>query len=273
MTDRYAVIGNPVAHSKSPQIHAAFAAQTDRTITYERVLAPVDGFAQTVRELIAKQFAGANVTVPFKQEAFALATRASARARAAGAANTLTFTADGIEADNTDGAGLVNDLRGNYGIALAGARVLLLGAGGAARGVLQPLLEAGVASLTIANRTWHRAAALASACAQPQVQAFRMSELAGGDDVVINATSASLAHERLAIPGAVFDGAKLVYDMMYAAQPTLFLRVAMEHGAPCTDGLGMLVEQAAEAFYVWHGVRPNTAPVLAMLRAQMAELT
>ncbi len=265
MPDRYVVIGNPIAHSKSPRIHALFAASTGQDMRYEALLAPLDGFAATVREFVAAGGRGANVTVPFKEEAFRLSTRLSDRARAAGAVNTLTFTGAEILGDNTDGAGLVRDLRANLGVAIAGKRVLLLGAGGAARGVILPLLAEHPAELTVANRTVDKALALASAfpgCTGCGLDALDSRVF----DLVINATSAGLAggvSPRLTFayaPGA------LAYDMVYG-QDTDFLRQAVAAGATTADGLGMLVEQAAEAFLVWRGLRPDTAPVLAALRS------
>jgi shikimate dehydrogenase len=266
MTDKYAVVGNPVAHSKSPQIHAAFAAQTGQAITYEHVLAPLQGFAQKLRELIAQGYAGVNVTVPFKQEAFALADNFSQRALAAGAANTLKFTSAGIEADNTDGTGLVRDLQRNLRFALAGSRVLLLGAGGAARGVIQPLVDARVGRLFIANRTHSRAVELA---ARFDVDATLLELIDAPFDLIINATSTSLSGQRLRLPDGICNSATLAYDMMYAKEPTQFMRWAGDRGARSADGLGMLVEQAAASFALWRGVMPDTAPVLAQLRAQI----
>jgi shikimate dehydrogenase len=265
MADRYAVIGNPIAHSKSPRIHALFAAATHQDMVYEALLAPLDGFAASVRDFVAAGGRGANVTVPFKEEAFRLATRLSERARAAGAVNTLAFEGDDIFGDNTDGTGLVRDLTANLGAAIAGRRVLLLGAGGAARGVILPLLAERPAALTIANRTADKALALAGAF--PGCAACGLDGLAGREfDLVINATSAGLTggvSPRLTFawaPGA------LAYDMMYGRDSD-FLRQAQAAGARCADGLGMLVEQAAEAFFVWRGVRPDTVPVLAELRS------
>ncbi|HEX9171718.1 MAG TPA: shikimate dehydrogenase [Telluria sp.] len=268
MSDRYCVIGNPIAHSRSPEIHAAFAAQTGQQLTYERVLAPLDGFAATVRGLVAAGYLGANVTVPFKLEAAQLATRLSERARAAGAVNTLHFTGGEIIGDNTDGPGLVADIVRNAGVALAGERVLLLGAGGAARGVLLPILAEGPQEIVIANRTLATAEALAaqfaghggavSACAFDQVQ--------GAFDVVINATSASLADDLPPVPASVFRPGTLALDMMYGNKPSRFMEFAAAHGATTRDGLGMLVEQAAEAFAIWRGVRPETAALLQAMR-------
>ena len=268
MTDAYAVFGNPIAHSKSPRIHAEFARQTGQDMTYIARLARLDGFAEAVAEFRAEGGRGANVTVPFKEQAFALATRLSERARMAGAVNTLSFEADGLFGDNTDGAGLVRDLTANLGLDLAGRRILLMGAGGAARGVILPLLEQNPAHLVIANRTADKAVALARAFdAGPGTLAGGGYEnLAGGFDLVINATAASLAGDLPPLPDDVFAPGALAYDMMYG-RDTPFLVFARIHGARTADGLGMLVEQAAEAFLLWRGVRPDTGPVLDLLRA------
>ena len=273
--DRYAVIGNPIAHSKSPQIHAAFARQTGQELSYEALLAPVDGFAQTVADFRAQGGRGLNVTVPFKLEAFALAERHTPRAQAAGAVNTLAFDADGILGDNTDGAGLVRDLTANLDFALAGRRILLLGAGGATRGALLPLLDSRPAHLTIANRTVGKAEALAALFAahagDTALDACGFDALAGRCfDLVINATAASLADELPPLPPGLYAEGALAYDMMYARAPTRFMRAALADGAArVADGLGMLVEQAAESFTLWRGVRPDSAPVLAELRRQI----
>jgi shikimate dehydrogenase len=265
--DRYAVVGNPIAHSKSPLIHAAFAAQTGQSLTYERLLAPLDGFAATVQQFMAQGGRGVNVTVPFKLEAHALADTLSERARAAGAVNTLKFEACALYGDNTDGAGLVTDIVRNAGIALGGKRILLLGAGGAARGALLPLLQAGPAQLVIANRTADKAHALAARfSAAGAVQACAYAALDGVFDIVINATSASLGGDLPPLAPSLFGAGTLAYDMMYASEPTVFMRFAAEQGAATRDGLGMLIEQAAEAFAVWRGVRPDTAPLFAELR-------
>ena len=275
--DRYAVIGHPIAHSKSPSIHAAFAAQTGQTLVYEALLAPLDGFADTVRRFIAAGGKGMNVTVPFKLEAFALADHLSPRAKAAGAVNTLSFRADGIHGDNTDGLGLVRDLTANLHCPLAGRRVLLLGAGGAARGALQPLIEAGPARLHLANRTAAKAIDLAEQF-RPIAGALNLTASGfddiGGEafDLVINATAASLSAAAPAIPDTVYAPGALAYDMMYGAEPTTFLLAARAAGARrVADGLGMLAEQAAESFLIWRGVRPDTAAVLATLRAALAK--
>lgn len=270
MTDRYCVFGNPIGHSKSPAIHAAFARQTGEDIRYEALLAPLDGFAASVRAFVAAGGRGANVTVPFKEEAFRLCTAHSARARLAGAVNTLSFGDGEIRGDNTDGAGLVRDLSGNLKVALAGRRLLLLGAGGAARGALGPLLEQRPAVLVVANRTAARAAELAEHFAGfGAVSGSGFAELSGSSfDVVINATAASLSGEVPPLPEGIFAADALAYDMMYGKGDTAFLADARCRGVPrLADGLGMLVEQAAEAFHVWRGVRPQTAPVLAALRS------
>lgn len=266
--DRYAVIGNPVAHSRSPQIHAAFARAEGQDIEYGRLLTPLDGFAQAVASLRAGGGRGANVTVPFKEEAFRLSTTLSDRARAASAVNTLRFNATGIFGDNTDGAGLVADLRMNLRVLIKGRRILLVGAGGAARGVLHPLLAELPSTMVIANRTVEKARALAGMAGAP-VSACRFEDLHGtAFDVVINATSASLAGAVPPLPAGVISPGAMAYDMMYGRGDTPFMAWARAQGATqIADGLGMLVEQAAESFFIWRGVRPDTAPVLAMLRA------
>lgn len=271
MPDRYCVIGNPIGHSKSPDIHAAFARQTGQHLHYERCLAPIDGFAATVAGLAAAGYRGANVTVPFKLEAAALATALSERAAAAGAVNTVTFGNGTIFGDNTDGAGLVNDITGNAGFAIAGKRVLLLGAGGAARGALLPLLHERPGELVIANRTLATAEALVQRFAGPghALSACEFAALDGVFDLVVNATSASLADAMPPIPGAIFSTNTLALDMMYGNKPTRFMAFASQHGATARDGLGMLVEQAAEAFALWRGVRPDTGPLLQHMRASL----
>lgn len=270
MTDRYAVIGNPIAHSKSPEIHARFAAQTGQDICYERLLAPLDGFAACVHAFIRDGGRGANVTVPFKLEAYALATELTERAQAAGAVNTLSFEDGRIRGDNTDGAGLVTDIVSNAGFAMHGKRVLLLGAGGAARGVVLPILHEQPAELVIANRTLHKAEALAQQFqGYSQFYAKQFDALDGRFDLVINATSASLAADMPPLAASLFGPGALAYDMMYGKEPTVFMRFAMEQGAAVRDGLGMLVEQAAQSFLGWRGVRPDTAPVFFALRSQL----
>jgi len=276
MTDRYAVIGNPIAHSRSPAIHAQFANQTGQDISYERLLAPLDGFVATVEAFREAGGRGLNVTVPFKLEAFAYAQRRSPRAQAAGAVNTLAFGPDGTFGDNTDGVGMVRDITGRLGLRLAGCRVLLAGAGGAARGVLLPLLEAGAESILIANRTPAKAEELARVAADPRVRGCGYGALAAASaprpfDLLVNATSAGLQDAAPALPDACYRGARLAYDMVYGAQATAFMRRASEFGcARVSDGLGMLVEQAAESFYVWRGVRPATDAVFRRLRGEIS---
>lgn len=276
---RYAVIGNPIAHSRSPEIHAMFAAQTAQAMEYGRLLAPPDGFAAAVDAFRAQGGRGLNVTLPFKPEAFAYATRRTPRAEIAGAVNTLAFDGDDVLGDNTDGPGLVADVRDRIGLPLEGARVLLLGAGGAARGVVRPLLEAGVARIAIANRTAARAVALRDELAArlPPTDAARLSAggleaLAAGSDAIVNATAAGLSGEAPALPADAWRGARLALDMVYGARPTAFMRTAREAGVPrVEDGLGMLVGQAAESFALWRGVRPDVGPVYAALRERLAD--
>jgi shikimate dehydrogenase len=274
--DRYAVVGNPVEHSRSPFIHARFAAQTGAALTYERILSPLDGFPTTVAAFAAAGGRGCNVTVPFKFQAFTLAPRHTARAGWAQAANVLRFDTPDWLADNTDGVGLVRDITRNAGVALAGQRVLLVGAGGAAAGVLGPLLEAAPAALVVANRTPAKAAELAARhapLAQAHGVALRSAPLhdcGQAFDVVINASSSSLAGAGAPVAAHVLRPGTLAVDLMYGAPAQGFLGWAQAHGAIGRDGLGMLVEQAAEAFHVWRGVAPQTAPVLAALRAEPA---
>jgi len=263
MTDRYAVFGNPIAHSKSPRIHALFAQQTGQDMNYAAILAPRDGFVASIRDFVAGGGRGANVTVPFKEEAFRLATELTPRAQAAGAVNTLSFDAGRIRGDNTDGAGLVRDIAHNLGTTIAGRRILILGAGGAARGVILPLLEQQPAAIFVANRTAEKAAGLAATF---EIDGGGFDALAGRSfDLVINATSAGLTDAALPLPAAVFAPGCLAYEMLYG-RDTPFMIQARAAGATVADGLGMLVEQAAEAFCVWRGIRPDTAPVLAELR-------
>jgi shikimate dehydrogenase len=267
MTDRYAVIGNPIRHSKSPGIHMAFAAATGQDMAYERLEAPADGFAVAVDAFRAAGGRGLNVTAPFKLDACAYATRLQDRARLAGAANAIAFDGAEAMADNFDGAGLVRDIVGNLGCALQGRRVLLLGAGGATRGALLPVLEQRPAEVVIANRTAAKAEALALGFASHgPVAATGYDGLTArrGFDAVINATSASLHGALPGITAAVFAPGCLAYDMAYGQGLTPFLRLAREAGAMrLADGTGMLVEQAAEAFAWWRGVRPATQTVIA----------
>jgi shikimate dehydrogenase len=269
VTALYAVLGNPVAHSRSPAIHAAFARQTGEAIEYVRVLCPMDGFEASVREFAARGGRGCNVTVPFKFDAPRLAARVSARAALAGAANVLRFDAGGWAADNTDGIGLVRDIEVNAGRPIAGARVLLVGAGGAAAGVLGPLLEREPAMLTLANRTRERAQALAAR--HPGVRVAPLADCGRGYDIVINASASSLQGEALPLSPAVFAPGSLAVDLMYGPAARGFLAWAQRHGAQPRDGLGMLVEQAAEAFFFWRGVRPATGAVLQALEREVAQ--
>ena len=266
--DRYAVVGNPIEHSKSPFIHTAFAKQTGQDISYERILAPLDGFESAISNLIARGFKGANVTVPFKFEAFNLCHHLTERAQVAGAVNTLTFKNSQLYGDNTDGAGLVRDITHHLRVVLHNRRVLLLGAGGAAEGVLQPLLDCELKHLVIANRTIEKAEQMRNKQVKhlKQLNISTFADLKDSFDIVINATSAGLTDTALPISNSIFAKNCLAYDMMYGRE-TPFMAQARRNGAQVSDGLGMLVEQAAEAFYIWREVRPDTKPVIEMMRA------
>ncbi len=273
MTDHYAVVGNPVAHSRSPQIHAEFARQTGQDIDYTRLFAPLDEFAVTVRKFRDAGGRGLNVTLPFKLEAFRLCEPADS-AIDAEAVNTLTFADNRIRGDNTDGAGLLRDIQHNLRCPIAGKRVLIMGAGGATYGVMHPILNARPERLVVANRTLDKATRLVAHFKQFErfamggVSAQPYQQLAGSQfDLVINATSAGLRDEMPALPAGVFAAGALAYDMVYGKR-TPFMRFAADEGACVADGTGMLVEQAAESFMIWRGVRPQTAPVIALLRAQ-----
>ena len=277
--DRYFVLGNPVAHSHSPFIHAAFAAQTQQQLVYDRRLCPLDAFAEAVRALAADTAGGpvrgCNVTVPFKLQALRLAGQVSARARLAGAANVLSFDTQGWQADNTDGAGLVQDLTQHAQWDVRGQRVLLIGAGGAAAGVLGPLLACNPSQLVVANRTAEKALHLVdshrhcAAAAGAELQAAPLDQPGEGFDLVINASASSLAGAALPVPDAVLRPGGLAVDLMYGPAAEPFLAWARSRGAVARDGLGMLVEQAAEAFWLWRGVRPETPPVLQALRQKV----
>lgn len=275
--DPYCVIGHPVAHSKSPWIHARFAELTGQRLQYAKQDAPLAGFAAAVHAFRAAGGKGCNVTVPFKFEAAALADVRSPRTELAGAANTLAFVGDQIRADNTDGIGLVRDIQQGAGLALAGRSVLLLGAGGAAAGVLGALLQAGCARVVVANRTQARAQDLAlrhtalAALQQTELLAQDLPRLQGNFDLVINATASSLHGDALRLPSALLKPGALAYDLMYGRATQGFMTWASAHGGQARDGLGMLVEQAAEAFFIWRGVRPPAAQVLAELRAELAQ--
>lgn len=274
--DRYCVMGNPVAHSQSPWIHARFAELTGEPVDYGRRLVPLDGFIEGVQAFRAEGGRGCNVTVPFKFDAAHLATRPSARALLAGAANVLRFEAgDVIAADNTDGIGLVRDIEQNARRPLAGCRVLLVGAGGAASGALGPLLEAGPRRIVLANRTRAKAQALVDRHAEVArsqgvtLTATGLDDVTGSFDVVVNGTATSLSGSGVPVPAAVLKPGALACDMMYGPAAEGFLDWARAHGAVPRDGLGMLVEQAAEAFLFWRGVRPPSARVLDELRARL----
>jgi shikimate dehydrogenase len=265
MSDRYAVIGNPIGHTKSPLIHGSFAAATGQDIDYTAIEGPLDGFAGAVHAFRDAGGRGMNVTAPFKLQAFELATDRLERAELAGATNALKFEGERILADNFDGVGLVADITRNLGVAMKDARVLLLGAGGAARGALLPFLAQGPAELVLANRTPATAAALAERfAAHGRVTASAYGDLAGERfDIVVNATSASLKMELPSVPTEVFKGAELAYELVYGKGLTPFLRLARDAGVgQLADGVGMLVEQAAEAFAWWRGVRPDTRAVI-----------
>ena len=272
---RYAVIGHPVTHSLSPRIHAAFAAATGQHLVYDRLPCDPGAFAATARRFFAEGGHGLNVTLPFKEEAHALASVRTGRAAQALACNTLwradaASSAGAICGDNTDGAGLVRDLLHNAGCTLAGARLLLVGAGGAAAGVVVPLLEAGVAELVVVNRTVARALALVerhqpATAAGQRLRASSLDACGAGYDVVVNATAASVFGAGIPVPTGVLAPGALALDMMYGPHARPFLAWAEAQGARVRDGLGMLVEQGAESFHVWRGVRPPTGPVLALL--------
>ena len=277
--DRYAVVGNPIAHSKSPIIHEAFAKQTQQNISYERVLAPLDGFSATVKDLVARGYKGVNVTVPFKFEALKFAFqngKVNPLADKARASNTLIFKKDGgVIAENTDGIGLVSDIIKNIKFDIQHKKVLLLGSGGAAFGVLQPLVNANPDLIVISNRTFAKAEDAAKILAEiidtskskARCVPKTFDELAGLEfDLVINSTSTGLTDTALPIPDTIFAKGCLAYDMMYGRE-TPFMAQARRNGARVADGLGMLVEQAAEAFYLWRNVRPETQPVIEMVRA------
>jgi shikimate dehydrogenase len=273
---RYVVAGNPVAHSQSPFIHAAFAAQTGEPVVYDRLLCAPDAFAATVRAFAAGGGSGCNVTMPFKFDAWALADRHSARARLAGACNVLRFDAAGWHGDNTDGAGLVRDIERNAEVELRGARVLLVGAGGGAAGALGPLIASGAREVVVANRSVARAEALVArhlqefgAVVGAHVAAAPLDACGSAFEVIVNASASSVSGAPVPVAGSVLKRGALALDMMYGAAAEPFLVWAAEHGARARDGLGMLVEQAAEAFLLWRGVAPETAPVLRALRARL----
>ncbi|WP_437674066.1 shikimate dehydrogenase [Sorangium sp. So ce131] len=273
MTDRYAIIGNPIAQAKSPALQTAFAKQRNQDMVYGAILGALDGFVAAVREFQESGGKGMNITMPFKLEAFAMADELTPRGRAAGAINMFTFREGGsILGDNTDGVGILRDITHNLGRSLEGARVLLLGAGGAVRGALLPLFEEQPAEVFIANRTASKAAELAAEFGA-QAGAVRLAgggfaDIAGRFDVIINGSASSMTNEVPPLPAGVWDKGSLAYDMAYKKEPTAFVRAAQAAGVGQTaDGLGMVVEQGAECFFLWRGMRPDTAPVIAALRA------
>ena len=267
--DRYAVFGNPIEHSKSPFIHARFAEQTGQRLSYTAELVELGDFEKAVARFADNNGKGLNVTVPFKQDAWKLATRRSERAERAGAVNTLVIEAPGVYfGDNTDGIGLVRDLSKNFGLDLANRNILIVGAGGAVRGVIEPLLEQRPASLTIANRTREKAVQLAAVFSDlGDIRGCGLDEFGDSSyDVIINGTSASLSGELPPLPSSLIGEHTFCYDMMYATEPTPFMQWASQHGAKqVADGKGMLVEQAAESFRLWRGCEPETAPVIEAL--------
>jgi shikimate dehydrogenase len=275
-TDLYCVMGNPVQHSQSPWIHARFAELTGQRLQYDKRLIALDAFEPAIHAFIAEGGQGCNITVPFKFEAAALASVTSERALLAQACNTLSFKDGAIWADNTDGAGLVNDIQRNAGLNLRGLRVLLIGAGGAAAGVLGPLLQAGPASVTVSNRTQSKADTLVARHAalallsKTELLTQAARGLEGDFDVIINATASSLNGAAVPVPASTLKPGALAYDMMYGPAAQGFMAWAQAHGAQARDGLGMLVEQAAEAFLIWRGVLPPAQQVLAELRARLA---
>lgn len=273
--DRYAVFGNPISHSKSPQIHTLFARQTGQSIRYTAELADIGQFDTAVARFIEHGGKGLNITVPFKEDAWRIAAQRSPRAERAGAVNTLVLQDSGdLYGDTTDGVGLVRDLTQNHDIRLRAKRILIIGAGGAVRGVLESLLEQQPASLLIANRTRDKAEQLASDFAGlGNIRGCGLDEIGDtGFDIVINGTSASLKGELPPLPPTLFNKSSCSYDMMYGAQPTAFMAWSKQQGAEKTfDGLGMLVEQAAESFYLWRGVRPETAVVIEQIRQQLSQ--
>jgi shikimate dehydrogenase len=274
MTDKYAVFGNPIAHSKSPDIHRQFAEQTGQDLSYSKQLVAEDGFEAAANEFFANGGKGLNITVPFKQDAYAYVARTTPRARRAGAVNTLTLEADGtILGDTTDGIGLVGDIVHNLGWEIRHKKVLILGAGGAVRGVLEPLLEQQPQHVVIANRTVDKALQLAKGFAEFGYLLGCGFDMLGEQqfDLVINGTSASLQGDLPPLPDSLIDpdAGTACYDMLYGAEPTPFMQWAAERGALVSDGLGMLVGQAAESFALWRGVRPETAAVIADIRAKL----
>lgn len=273
--DHYCVMGNPISHSRSPWIHTRFAELTGQQLSYDRREIPLDHFDRSIEAFIREGGRGCNITVPFKFEAAKVATQTSERGLLAQACNTLTFKDGEIFGDNTDGIGLVDDIERNAGVSLKGLRVLLIGAGGASAGVLGPLLQAGAAHISVANRTLHKASDLVArhtalaAQTRTELQAHTLHGLGDPFDVVINGTATSLNGAAVPVAARVLKPGALAYDMMYGPGAQGFMDWAQAHGAQPRDGLGMLVEQAAEAFLIWRGVRPPSGQVLDELRKVM----
>lgn len=275
MTDKYAVFGNPIAHSKSPEIHRQFAAQTGQALSYEKQLVDEQGFDEAADAFFANGGKGLNITVPFKQDAYSYVARTTPRARRAGAVNTLCLEADGtVLGDTTDGVGLVSDILHNLGWEVRHKKVLILGAGGAVRGALEPLLEQQPQHVVIANRTVDKALQLSKGFAEFGYLLGCGYDMLGEQqfDLIINGTSAGLKGDLPPLPDSLInpEGTTVCYDMLYGAEPTPFMQWASERAAQVSDGLGMLVGQAAESFALWRGVRPETAPVIASLRSQLS---
>ncbi len=274
MSDRYAVMGNPIHHSKSPQIHSEFAKQTQQDLIYSAMLVPIDSFESVAKDFFQNNGKGLNITVPFKEQAFQMADELTLRAQTAQAVNTLMLQADGsVLGDNTDGAGLVGDLITNHQVVLKDKRILVIGAGGAVRGILQPFLNEQPSSITVVNRTVEKAKVLASSFSEfGNISACEFNQLDEAFDVIINGTSASLSGELPPLPDCVVGTHTAVYDMMYGKEPTTFLKWAQNLGASKTlDGLGMLVGQAAVSFMLWRKQQPDSQKVLLDMRKQLQE--
>ena len=268
--NNYAVFGNPIKHSKSPQIHSLFAKQENIALHYQAIAVPLDCFDEYVKAFAIQSGKGLNITVPFKEDAYAICTNLTQRAKYANSVNTIWFDGAKIYGDTTDGQGLINDLMANNGIALKNKSILVLGAGGSVRSILQPLCEQKPARIVIANRTVERAIELAKTFSiEMKIEASSYSALENNQfDLIINATSLSLRGELPPIPNTILNKNACCYDLMYSDKPTIFMQWAKEQAAVTVlDGLGMLVEQAAEGFLIWHGVKPDTAPVIKALRA------
>lgn len=269
--DRYAVMGNPIAHSKSPRIHTLFAEQTNQKIEYTAIQVDTGGFTHAVGNFQSNGGKGLNVTVPFKEEAWAYVDKRTERAELAGAVNTIKFEKDHMLGDNTDGVGLVNDLIENHHLELQNKKILIMGAGGAVRGVIAPILAQNPQKIVIANRTVDKAVALADIFRDHgTISGCGYDDLDETFDIIINGTAASLAGDLPPLPASCLAVDSFCYDMMYGAESTVFLRWAYKHGVSrCSDGLGMLVSQAAESFYIWRGIRPDAGKVIEQLRKEL----